>query len=192
MYFGTRFAIVASLCIGMAAPAGAATTIRAGAVFHTTLQSNVDTAQLREGDQLVFNVIAPYPANDLALHGATITAHVTSVTHATSTTKTRVAFLFDNILLSNGSSEPIAVYVENPGVARNVPGAGEQANSMGLNLSTPPVNRMQQATFWSSRPKTQQNLGQTGGFAYGRNFGVDPIVPSGKPVTLQLARDLTL
>lgn len=192
MMWMSRLAISLSLCAAAVGMAYGATTIRAGAVFHTTLQSNVDTAQLRQGDELVFQVVAPYPTNSLLLHGASITAHVTNVTRATSTSKTQVAFLFDNIKLSNGTSEPIAVYVENPGVARNVPGAAQQTNPLGLQLNTPPVNRMQQATFWSSRPKSQQNLGQTGGFAYGRTLGVDPIVPAGKAVTLQLARDLTL
>lgn len=199
-------ALAAAMLAVLASGSAIAATLTKGTVLNTVLASNESTANVQKGDRIVLHVVAPYPDSSLA--GATITAHVTSVQHASPGTSAGVGFLFDVIKLQSGSVQPIAAYVVSSQVTQRnhkIPGLPPPANTAWANQPRNAINpgaAPQQSTiFW------QHNVGSgsgstgsggsspmviTGGYFHARQTGVDVSLPAGSAVKLELAHSLTL
>ena len=175
--------------------ASAASTLKSGEVINTQTATALDTSVLTAGDTLTLNVVEPYPSGVAGLAGAKITLSITGVTHVPPRNRARVAFLFDRITFGNGQSESIAAFVLSSKVVRR----GEQTslntelNSNTTGAAAPlPFSTQPNTIFWqrSIGKSTATTPSATGGYAY--TVSGDAKLPAGTPVTIQLARDLTI
>jgi hypothetical protein len=92
-------------------------SIKAGSYITCTLETPIDSATDKTGDDFTLLVTDPaYPW----VHGARITGHFTRVEQPRGMNLARMDFLFDTITFSNGTQEPIRAFVVSPGVSRKV------------------------------------------------------------------------
>jgi hypothetical protein len=165
---------------------GATTTVSAGAKFHALMNQTLDSGTAQVGQRFTMQVVAPYPNGDASTwSGATITAHVVHVQHASQGRKAELGFTFDKVTLRNGRSAALSanlVSVEekhstNLGhIAFNTAAGMVVGNILGKWLGT----------------NAGGAIGAVGGALYGINMKTNFSIGAGSKVDLQLASPLTI
>jgi hypothetical protein len=175
-----------TLCLALAS-----TTIKAGETLATQTASNVDTATLKTGDTIALNVVEPYPDGNSGLAGSKITLNVTDVTPLPGG-RVRVAFLFDRIALSNGTTQPITAYALSSQVVRRgeATETAPQPGSMSVPGAPSSSTIFWQKNLGSSNNSTSPGAAANGGYVYAHSPSAR--LAAGSPVTVQLTRDLTM
>ncbi len=83
-----------------------------GTVYDGKLKQNINTKTSREGDTFQLVQTDTLFHKTPALHGATIEGHLANVQPAGPGRKPGLTLVFDDIILADGKTEPIAVKVE--------------------------------------------------------------------------------
>jgi hypothetical protein len=175
------------------------TTLKANTRIACVMETAINSSTAQAGDTFKVRVNDPtFPT----LAGAVIHGHITHVYQQHGLDRAEIAFLFDNIVFSNGASVPIRAFV----VSRNVvqrtatgPGTPSLIGPVSMPNTVGPPNQSTMA--WSmnidlhsgrsssgSSPPSQ--TAQTGGFAYASERGKPIVVRAGTPATIQLASSL--
>lgn len=172
------------------------TTLKANTRIACVMETAMNSSTAQSGDTFKLRVNDPtFPS----LVGAIIHGHITHVYQPHGFDRAEIAFLFDNIVFSNGARVPIRAFVVSrnvvqrtatgPGAPLPPPGPVTMPNTVG------PPN--QSSMVWSMNmniggggSSAPSQTAQTGGFAYASERGKPIVVQAGTPVTLQLASSL--
>ncbi len=187
--------VVLSLCI----PAGAVTylpsqTFRAGTKVACVLDETINSRTLGFGTDFRLRVVdVTHPA----LHGAEIHGIVTDVTQPHGINRARIGFLIRTIHLRNGRSKPIHAYVVNRQVVQYNPAAARAARqalppAVPYGTVTPGPVAWQMRIGGGGVTIGEQAAGEVGGYIYAGRANEAIVIPSGSPVTIELASDLTI
>jgi hypothetical protein len=192
-------AIAVALCAAWLGPAGSTTlvpsqTIRAGTRIACVLDKEVDSANLKYGDEFKLRIVdTAHPA----LTGAKIDGVVTEVQQPSGINRARVRFFLTSIHFPNGLHKAISAYVLNRRVTPYNPAAVQASRNMpppmpnGVRTPGPVAWQMNfgggSAPSVSTRPS-----GTLGGTVYAMSANEPIIVPAGTSVTIELQQDLTI
>jgi hypothetical protein len=169
-------------------------TIKAGTRIACVLDKEVDSRDLKYGDEFKLRVVdTAHPA----LAGAKIEGTVTEVQQPSGINRARVRFFLTSIHFPNGSHKPISAYVVNRRVSPYNPAAVQAARNMPPPMPhgvTTPGPVAWQMNFGGGGPPTVSNRpsGTLGGTVYATSANEPIIVPAGTSVTIELQQDLTI
>lgn len=192
-------AILVALCAAWVAPALSTTlvpsqTIKAGTRIACVLDKEVDSANLKYGDEFRLRIVdTAHPA----LVGAKIHGYVTEVRQPSGIDRAKVTFFLTSISFPNGSHKPISAYVLNKRVTPYNPAALQAARNMPPPMPngvvTPGPVAWQMNFGGGSKPSVSNRpSGTLGGTVYAASAHEVIMVPAGTSVTVELQQDLTI